>query len=242
MVLVNQQAVRAADDNAYLERFITAQQQFILRCAGKNCGRFVDRSDDEFSIALMAFYEAVQAYNPANGGFLPFAATVISRRLTDYHRGQRRFSCEIQLAPQAFDGTIDPDEGDTSLQLAVAEQAAQPQALSAAGEIEAANALFADYGFTFYDLADCSPRADKTRTACAKAAAVLLRTPGLLGEMKKTKQLPIGQLVKSSGVPKKVIERHRRYLIAAALLLSGDYPMLSEYLQGIRKELERCGL
>ena len=45
-------------------------------------------------------------------------------------------------------------------------------------------------------------------------------------------------LAKESGVSARLIERHRNYIVAAALLLDGDYPVLSSYLGSIRRYLE----
>ena len=54
------QAVRAKEDEPFLERFIEAHEGFILRTASRHAGHTVTRSDDEYSVALMAFYEAVK--------------------------------------------------------------------------------------------------------------------------------------------------------------------------------------
>lgn len=238
---ISHQAVRAKQDQPFLERFIQSQEPFILRAASKYAGRAVTRSDDEFSVAMLAFYEAVRGYDAESGSFGSFAYLVVGRRLTDYYRAARRFDPEVSLAPQTFDGDVDTACADAAVQLAVAEKLAEPGPASAADEIEAADALFGEYGFSFYDLADCSPRADKTRKGCARAIAALLRTAVLFAELQNTHSLPIKALAAASGVPKKLIERHRRYIIAAALLLDGDYPMLSEYLQTIRREADLCG-
>ena len=63
------QAVRAKEDEPFLERFIEAYEGFILRTASRHAGHTVTRSDDEYSVALMAFYEAVKGYDPAGGPF-----------------------------------------------------------------------------------------------------------------------------------------------------------------------------
>ena len=39
----------------------------------------------------------------------------------------------------------------------------------------------------------------------------------------------------------RTITRHRDYIVAAALLIDGDYPILCTYLQTMRKEAEQCG-
>ncbi len=42
--------------------------------------------DEELSIALMAFNEAIDGYDTSKGSFLSFAKLVINRRLIDYLR------------------------------------------------------------------------------------------------------------------------------------------------------------
>lgn len=236
-----QQVARAQQDTPFLERFIEAYQPFILRAASQSAGFAVTRSDDEYSVALMAFYEAVRTYNAAGGSFGSYARLVIDRRLTDYYRAARRFDAEVPLSPQIFDGAVEAEQPDAEVQRAVVEKMAAPAAAGAAEEIEEANRLFRGYGFCFYDLGKCSPRAEKTRRGCAAAVAALLRTPALLAELRRAHALPVKALAAQSGVSRKLVERHRNYIVAAALLLNGDYPVLSEYLQTIRKEIARCG-
>ena len=56
--------------------------------------------------------------------------------------------------------------------------------------------------------------------------------------MRKNKALPMKELELASGVARKILDRHRRYIIAAAEILSGEYPVLAEYLGYIRKALK----
>ena len=86
---VNKKAVRAAQDDSYMNEFIAENKTFILGCAGKQAGRYISESDDEFSIAMYAFFTAITKYNTDQGDFLPFAGLVIKRRLTDYYRTQQ---------------------------------------------------------------------------------------------------------------------------------------------------------
>lgn len=160
------QAVRAKEDEPFLERFIEAHEGFILRTASRHAGHTVTRSDDEYSVALMAFYEAVKGYDPAGGPFGAYASLVIGRRLADYYRASHRFDAEVSLAPQTFDGTVEEDAADAGVQLAVVEKLGEMRTVCAAEEIESADEQFAKYGFSFYDLASCSPKSDKTRRGC----------------------------------------------------------------------------
>ena len=241
MKATGQEIARARQEEPFLERFIEAYQPFILRTASQCAGFSVTRSDDEFSIALLAFYEAVRQYDPAGGSFGAFAALVIRHRLADYYRALRHFAPEIPLAPQAFDGTVDQDEADATLQMAVSQRLSRSdETSSAAWEIEAADEQLARYGFRIADLSACAPHTEKPRRDCARAIAVLLHDPALFGVLKRQQRLPVKQLAQASRVRQNVIERHRRYIIAAAVLMSGDYPRLCSYLQTVKQEMRRA--
>ena len=224
------QAVRARTDEPFLERFIEAHEAFVLRCASRHAGFAVTRSDDEYSVALLAFYEAIKGYDPASGPFGAYASLVIGRRLADHYRSQHRFDAETPLAPQTFDGTVDRESADAAMQ----------QAVSAQEGIEAANTVFEKYGFAFYDLAASSPKSDKTRRSCAAAVGTLLHSPVLFASMQSAHSLPIKALAQQCGVSARTLTRHRDYIVAAALLIDGDYPILCTYLQTMRKEAEQC--
>lgn len=85
------------------------------------------------------------------------------------------------------------------------------------------------------DLTDCSPKAAKTKAQCAEACAYILRNPMLLDKLRETKQFPIKIVEENCKITRKTLERHRKYLIAAIEILSGDYPYLGEYLRFIRE-------
>ena len=111
-------------------------------------------------------------------------------------------------------------------------------AAAAREEIAAAQEILKPYGFSFFDLAESSPKAEKTKAACCSAVIALLKDEELLDKMRKNKALPMKELEKASGVARKILDRHRRYIIAAAEILSGEYPVLAEYLGYIRKALK----
>lgn len=122
----------------------------------------------------------------------------------------------------------------------VAEQMSEAKPVSAQDEIEAANTVFEKYGFAFYDLAASSPKSDKTRRSCAVAVGTLLHSPVLFASMQNAHSLPIKALAQQCGVSARTLTRHRDYIVAAALLIDGDYPILCTYLQTMRKEAEQC--
>ncbi|WP_283606981.1 sigma factor [Faecalispora anaeroviscerum] len=235
----DQLAVKAAADVAYLELLVKRNEFFILKCASSSVHRYITKSDDEWAIALHAFSLAVKDYTPERGRFLSFCEMVIRRKMIDYLRTQSKYHEEISVSPTVFDSPPEEEEDDVVLRTEVSQKIAVITDDSIRLEIDAVSKTLTEYGFSFFDLTGNSPKADKTKTACAKAVAYLVKNPILLNNMRESKLLPIKQVSNESGVPRKILERHRKYIIAAAEIITGDYPCLADYMLYIRKELER---
>ena len=230
-------AVRARKDDAELNRFVADNKGFILRCASKGCKRFITDSDDEYEIALLAFWEAVRKYDEKAGNFTAFAALVIRRRLMDHFDAQSKRAREIPIGhSMTWDGDEDqPGSIIAEVQHVMTEEARDdPRAVK--DEIEALGDVLREYGFSFFDLAEASPKAGKTRKCCARAVNWMLAVVERILQMRKTHNLPVGAISTALNIARKILERHRRYIIAATEILDGDYPYLAEYLDYIRKE------
>lgn len=231
-------AVLAAKDETQLNRLIEENEALLIDCAFKDLKRYITKSDDEWSVALSAFVQAVKTYDYDKGAFFSFARMVIRRRLIDYLREQRRFIAEVSVDPIVFSAESE-QEDEVGLGLEVSGKISEKPDLDLKEEIEAANEVFSEFGFSFFELTRCSPKAEKTRAACSKAVVCLLKNPILLNELTSSKLLPVKIIEKYTKVPRKILDRHRKYIIAATMILSGEYPCLAEYMRYIRKELEK---
>ena len=229
-------AIKAKSDQRIMEQFIEQNEFYIIKCASKFTHRYITKSDDEWSIALLAFHQAVESYVPEKGSFFSFAELVIRRRLIDYGKGKEKFISEISVDPNIFDTEPEDEADDLAIKLAVADQISKDNTSDMKTEIEDLNIRFQSYGFSFFDLTKSSPKAGKTKKSCAKVINYILRNPVLTKELKETKLLPLKVIEKNVQVPRKIIERHRKYIIAAIEILSGEYPHLAEYMQYIREE------
>jgi len=237
---IDYMAVEAAADNQKLNRFLEQHEAYIIKCASKAVHKYLTNRDDEWSLAQIAFTEAVLSYDLEKGSFYGFAELLIRRKLIDYYRAQSKYNIEQAVDPSVF--STDPGDDDAydySVRRAVEKQASVDENESLRLEIEAANELFLGYGFSFYDLADCSPKSRKTKRSCALAVNYLLSNPILMNQLQDSKKLLINIVEKNCQIPRKILERHRKYIIAVAEILSGDYPHLAEYLKFIRKETDR---
>ena len=92
------------------------------------------------------------------------------------------------------------------------------------------------YGISFSDLAECSPKAGRTRKQCGRAINLLTENEELLKSMRSGGRLPAKKLSELGKIPPKILERHRKYIIVAVEITLGDYPHLDEYIKRIRTE------
>ena len=207
-----------AHDSALLSDFIAEHDPFIIRTASKIAKRFITKEEDEYSIALIAFSEAIAKYDFNKGSFYSFAELTIRSSLIDYFRGQGKYSPEIYVEWIQENAFVEYNDNQLAL------------------EIEALTPVLKEYGFSWMDLTDASPKAEKTKAFCAQTIQYLLNSPILLSELKSTKQLPIKILEKKIDLPRKLLDRHRKYIIAAVEILEGDYPYLADYLRFIKEK------
>ena len=220
-----------------------SRKPWILKTASDASGHYVTDSDDEWSVALMAFNEAVQKYDEKKGSFLSLASVVIKRRVIDCTRSQMRYSGEIPVIPDAFEGSLAEDDAN-GINLQVQEhitstslsENAEQRAEQIREEISEMQEILHEYGFSFFDLAENSPKAEKTKKSCGRAIRTLIASAVLMALMRLKRLLPIKELCEKSGVIRKIIERHRKYIIASAEILGGDFPILASYLKSIKED------
>jgi len=232
---IDKKAIQAKNDKNYIDTFLKDFEFYILKTAHKVTGKYITKSDDQWSVSLSAFNEAIQAYSYEKGSFLSFSEIVIKRRLYDYIKKQSKHFCELTINPFLFEN--DAAEEDIKLKQELMGKVAIREENDAKLEIDAISNTLSEYGFSFFDLVSVSPKAQKTKIVCAKAILFLSQNTIIMNEMRKSKLLPLKVIEIKLELPRKLLERHRKYIIAGAEIMSGDYPILSDYLKFVREEL-----
>ena len=217
---IGDQVLNARSDDRLFSGLVREQTARIKYAAYKAVGHFVTESDDEWAVALNAFHEAVQKYDPSKGSFFGFADLVIKRRLQDEFRRSERKPEEVPLEQDHIVSAVYEDTETVDLR----------------HEIEAFTEQLKPYNIAFSDLAATSPKAEKTRKACARAVMCIASDSRLAEKMRRTRTLPSKEITLSAGIPPKILERHRKYIIAAAEIIIGDYPALQQFVRTIREE------
>ncbi len=223
----------AKEDSLKADDLIRDYIPFIRSEASKCTSKFCTEQDDEFSIAMIAFHEAILGYERSRGAFLSYASMLIRSRIIDYQRKEARHQGTISLYTETGDGdkTIIDDLAD---ERDVFEESANREATRQ--EIEALSAVMADFGVSFSDVADSSPKQDRTLEACAKAMRYAAENNQLLYELLRTKKLPMTKLVLGSGVERKTLERHRKYVLAMLLIQTNGYEIIRGHLRRVLKQ------
>lgn len=226
----------AKADSQKADDFIRSYLPFIRSEASKAVSRQCTEHDDEYSIAMMAFYEAIMSYERFRGAFLPYASTVIKSRLIDYNRKESRHKNNISLYQETSETderelieTI-PDKTDNFEEL-VNRQATQQ-------EIQELSRVMKDFGISFSDVADNCPKQERTLKSCGDAIRYAADNKELLDLLLRTKKLPMAELVAGSGAERKTLERHRKYILAMLLVQTNGYEMIRGHIKSVinRKE------
>ncbi len=228
-----QQVYAAKEDMEAADRLIGAYMPFIKSETAKFLKRPpIEGHDDELSIAMIAFHEAVQGYSRLRGAFLKYAAMLIRSRLIDYRRKESRHGRALSLdAPAGGEetalGDTLADGKDHSGQLETRE--------AARTEIEELARQMSQFGVTLAAVAENCPRQRRTLEACRRALQYGREAPGLLEEFLRTKRLPLARLAEGSGVERKTLERHRKYMVALLLICTNGYELVRGHLQQVMK-------
>lgn len=214
-------------------QFISDYQPYIAKVTSRFSKRYIDPAkDDEYSIALSAFNEAITGFSPHAGrSFLGFAEQVIRRRLIDYVRKEQRFA--HQLPYSSFE--IEDDEAQVvnpvEIHQAIEVYEKSKESEERKHEILELTQCLNEFGIRFGDLADASPKHDDSRQSLFAIARQLADNRELMRLMLAKRQLPIKELLELVSVSRKTLERNRKFIIAAALIYEGPYPYLKAYLQ-----------
>lgn len=219
-------------DEPLREQFIADYKPYILKVTSRFCKRYVDPNrDDEFSVALLAFNEAINQFDKSAGkSFLGFSETVIRRRLIDYVRKEQRHS---GVVPYSMFDTEDEDqpyynavESKQALHAYELKRTEDERKL----EIGELNEELKQFGITFTELVENSPKHTDSRILLIGIAKTLASHKDLFDSLLLTKKLPVKDLTVLCGISRKTVERNRKYIIAIALIVSGRYPFMHDYL------------
>ncbi|MHB8125396.1 MAG: sigma-70 family RNA polymerase sigma factor [Desulfitobacteriaceae bacterium] len=217
---------RLKTDTSAREAFLEHFQPFVRHVASRVVQRGLEWGrDEELSEAFLAFDQALSLFQPDREvPFLAYARLLIKRQLIDFFRRQKK---PVSLP-------LDEEEVGFVVEtyLSVPEYYQQEQNQERAAEVREYSAELTEWGLTFANLVEVSPKHRDTRETLLRAARELAYDSILWSQVERTRRLPLKLLTEKTGIHLKVLERGRKYILAVALLIarSHDYIYLREYV------------
>ena len=204
---------KARGNNDLTSTLISEFKPFIASIAQKRVGRYLHYGEDEeLSVGLMAFKEAVDSFNPGKGKFLSFLRMVISMRLIDYYRKRDR---EASIG-------IGDDEEDAELawdRKSIEQFQADENSEDLKAEVIGYSAALSKWGISLDELVRVSPRREELKKLYQDIARRIAGNKGLLDSLMETGRLPIKEIGKEIEIHRKKLERGRIYIIAMVLAI-----------------------
>ncbi|MGZ4161455.1 MAG: RNA polymerase sigma factor SigI [Neobacillus sp.] len=220
-------------DRFLLNDIIDSYKPFIAKTVSSVCKRYIYETDDEFSIGLIAFNEAIEKYSPERGSsLLSFSEVLIKRRVIDYIRKQTKFQyISLDITGANYEEESPGNVIVNELSLDYYHKKTDEQLRKE--EIIHFQNLLKTFDLSFSDLVENSPKHADARKNAIVAAKMLVENQELKDLLFEKKRLPIKQLEQMVNVSRKTIERNRKYIIAIALILSSDYVYMKDYIKGV---------
>jgi RNA polymerase sigma factor len=222
------------------EELIKKYLPFILKVTARTCKRYVYlEDDDEVSVALSAFNEALDKYDlQQKASFFTFAELVIRNRLIDYFRQAQQGVRDVPWSSLRREGE---EDGDITGQIdkltwqeSVEQHYEQETAEMRREEIREYSEKLKEFGIEFKDLVKDSPKHQDARITAYQIARLICEEEGYCSYLQKTKTLPLKDLEKEVQVSRKTLERRRKYIIALVIIMLGKFYFLQDYLEGMK--------
>lgn len=96
----------------------------------------------------------------------------------------------------------------------------------------------AQYGLRLTDIAENCPKQERTLAACHRVLSCAREHPVYLEQLTTTGKLPIAALSAESGVERKTMERHRKYLVALLLAFTNGFEIIRGHLRQMARPVK----
>ncbi len=224
--------IQRGDADELRNGFIKDYQPYVAKITSRFCKRYIDPArDDEFSIALIAFDEAINQFSAEKGrSFLGFAETVIRRRLIDYIRKESKFNKQVPYSSFETEDEEDHLTNPVEIHQAMDQYERNHVIEARKNEIIDFNLRLSQFGISFTDLAETSPKHYDTRNTLFEIGRVMAADEEMMDAVYYKKMLPIKELLAKVEVSRKTLERNRKFLITIAIIYHGPYVYLQDYL------------
>ena len=215
---MDENKIKNTDINEIIEEYIP----FIIKTISKFTNRYVSiENDEEFSIGLVGFYEAVQKYNNDKGPFLPFAQLVITSRLKNYYNKENKHNLHISMDSMEEEG------------INIKEKLSNPMEDKSelVDEMDELKREINIFGFSLEDLVDEAPKHVDTRANALDLSEKVSKDKPLVDFMYTKMRLPIKQISLKYRVTQKVIKGSKKFIITGIIIFYRNFRNLKLWIK-----------
>lgn len=209
------------DENTTVNEVIENHMPFIIKSISDVTGRYVScENDEELSVGLLGFHEAIERYDNEKGHFLSYAKLVIGSRIKNYLKGENRHhhsSLEelLDKGLEIKDEYLEQEEDNSIL----------------VEEINKLKAEINSFGFTLEDLANEAPKQQATRKNAISLSEEICKDEEFTSFMYVKKRLPIKRIVLKFSVTEKVIKRSKKFIISVVIIIDKNFGALKNWIR-----------
>ena len=225
-VNIDERAIQAKTNNDEANALIEEFTPFLWSRVSKYSLGDKNLAEDLFSVALMAFFEAIKSYDYSKGHFFPFASEVVKRRLIDAVRKQ--YKKKQDIIP--FEENADAEEKTLFTNAAFDAYRKTRYQENLVLEIEQFKRELSDWGFTLEALTKQSPKHKALLIKYKEAVEKLANSQEVMHTIQIKRYFPIKKASEITGLSKKNLEYARIFIIASLIIKNGEYTYLSEYV------------
>lgn len=214
-------------DSEEREKLILEYTPFIIKTITEVTNRYIEtENDDEYSIGLQAFDEAITKYNPDKGKFLSFAKLLIRNRVIDFLRKETTSKPFVYLDDaEDFNETHFVSNKDDDF----------TESFGFRQELLEFQKKLKDFDILMNDLVEGSPKHMDTRLNAIRIARHIVEDKEIKEALYSKKSMPVQKIISRVDTSNKVLKRNRKFIIATALILDSK----SEFLKSYVCEVER---
>ena len=202
------------------EDLIEEYVPFVIKSISQITNRYIEtENDEEYSIGLRAFNEAIDRYEQKRGSFISFARLIIKSRLID--NGRKRKLDTVAIESESEDDNIIDN---------IARVDDFTNAIEAREEIAGFEKKLLEFGVSLQDLVEQSPKHLDARLRAIEIARFIVENEDLKNDFYRKKTIPANRISAHMKISTRTLKRNRKFIIAAAIALDGDEGIIRNYV------------
>ncbi|MBN2898312.1 MAG: hypothetical protein JXO44_06035 [Clostridia bacterium] len=198
---------------------------FIVKTTSAHLKRYVEiENNDELTIAMIAFDEAISKFDPLKGTFFAFAERVIITRLIDFQRtGDKEHTLSYDDPESAIAEHI---SDSNNLENEVVQQT----------DIENYEASLRNFGLSYDDLIVATPKHIKTRQTALSIGKRSSEEPPIVEKLYQAKRLPITKIATRFKITVKIIKRSKALITSVIIAYVEKFETITQWIDSALKD------